>query len=507
MTRFVRVIIAWSLLTFSSLVAVLSESGRVHCSELFMFNREHTRHLSTSPKDSIHSSSLRILFVMTSMNELDDGLRKTTKLNDRFTHTLLPVAQESVHSMLHSGFQVDFYLISHYTISPQRRRQLHAVFPDEVGVEIWDDATPLGYDEERTVVPVMRSLARQHRFVIKDKFPYYDVFVNFEDDMVVHGHHVSAYLNLTQMLYGLRQSAPGGLPTSVAPTANDTLTLYHGNMTKIQLERCIPGFMRVEVALPGFQPHRRNLNAIPIDFRWNLAEAAPDSHVDASICCRLNSSLNWLPQQTPTEARPSQLHYWETSIEALQIRQLPNEEWILLQGGNTDALYDDPSYPVGGYWVGRAHPIDADRSARYLSSVPFRPDQTKSRYVSNQGGWMATRRQIQDWDSRHCRGGFLPPYDVQHYPGDGLERKTVEFWSGGISIAGVLSCNLQRIIPLEPQGFSAHLLYHVSNNKQKQGNLRYRFSSHTVDEFWAQLNTVRKSAERDKVGGLQERGE
>jgi hypothetical protein len=435
------------------------------------------------------------------MSEVDNGLRSTIKGNDRFTHTLLPVAQESVHSMLQSGFHVDFYLISHFTISSKRRSQLHDAFPDEVGVQVWDDATPLGYDEfldRRTVVPVMRSLARQHRFVIKDKFLHYDVFVNFEDDMVVHGHHVSSYWNVTQMLYRLRLAAPDALPTSVAPTVNATLTLYHGNMTKIQLERCIPGFMRVEVALPGFQPHLRNRNAIPIDFGWNLAETS-DSHVNASVCCHLNSSLNWIPQQTPMEARPSQLYYWETSIEALQVRQLPNDEWVLLQGGNADVFYVDPSHPVGGYWVGRAHPIDADHSARYLSSFVSRPDPTKSLYMNNQGGWMATRRQIHDWGTRHCRGGFLPPYDVRYYPGDGIESKTVEFWSGGISIAGVLSCNLQRIIPLDPQSFSAHLLYHVSNNKQKERNLRYRFSSHTVDEFWAQLNTVRKSAERDKV--------
>jgi hypothetical protein len=445
------------------------------------------------------------------MSEFDTGLRSTRKGNDRFAHTILPVAQESVLSMLQGGYHVDLYFITHYSMSSERRVQLSKAMPDGVGIQVWDDATPLGYDEfldRKQVVPVMRALARQHRFVIKDKFSHYDMFVNFEDDMVIHGAHLKHFVNVTQTLFQLRRQAVDALPVTEVPTVDDALERFHGDMTKIQLERCIPGFMRVEVALPGFQKHRRNLNPIPIDHQWRDAS---ESHIDPSVCCKLNASLGWLPHQTPTGAMPSQLHYWETSIEGLQVRQLPNQEWVLLHGGNKDDLYLDPSYPVGGYWVGRAHSLnstDNDATAsggRYLSGLDARPDPTKGRFISNQGGWMGTRRQIRDWDARHCRGGFLPPYDAPHYVRDGLESRTVEFWSGGISLAGVMSCNLQRVVPLDPDRFSAHLLYHVSNNKQKERNLRYRFSSHTVDEFWAQLNAVRKSAEFDRDLELQKR--
>ena len=80
---------------------------------------------------------------------------------------------------------------------------------------------------------------------------------------------------------------------------------------------------------------------------------------------------------------------------------------------------------------------------------------------------------------------------------DGLGMETVEFWSGGIQIAGVMACNLQRFIPLQPEIFSRHLLYHSSNNKQRQKNLRYRFSVQSINQFWGQLNTIKKEAERD----------
>ena len=75
--------------------------------------------------------------------------------------------------------------------------------------------------------------------------------------------------------------------------------------------------------------------------------------------------------------------------------------------------------------------------------------------------------------------------------------RSVEYWSGGIQLVGVNSCNLQRILTLDPDGFSRHLLYHTSNNKQHEHSLRvrYQFSGRSVNEFWGQLNTIRKNAE------------
>lgn len=58
-------------------------------------------------------------------------------------------------------------------------------------------------------------------------------------------------------------------------------------------------------------------------------------------------------------------------------------------------------------------------------------------------------------------------------------------------------CNLQRIVSLDADGFSRHLLYHTSNNKQKSKRVRRQFNGHTVNEFWGQLNTIRKHAIRE----------
>jgi hypothetical protein len=107
---------------------------------------------------------------------------------------------------------------------------------------------------------------------------------------------------------------------------------------------------------------------------------------------------------------------------------------------------------------------------------------------------MATKLQISRWHNRQCLGGFLPPYDSPFFTWDGLDNRSVEYWSGGVNLFGVYSCQLQRIIPLDPTGFSKHLLYHASNNKQRSFHLRSHFTTRNMNEFYGQLNAIRKSA-------------
>ena len=448
----------------------------------------------------------RVLYIVTSLAEFDNGRRATERGYDRFSNTLIPVLYESVTAMQASGYSVDVYLITHYNVSNDRRLQVRNILPSTVGLEIWDDATPLGYALERSektsIEPITRSLARQHRFVIKDKFLHYDIFCNFEDDMIIKGDHVAHFVSLTQQLYEMRSMAPKRLfsipkerqvttDTSgkfiPSPETIKAKQRFFGEMTNTQLARMIPGFVRVEAALPGYKRNGENrYPQIPVNRIWN--DTIPNGQVNASICCHVSSqSANDHIPKSPTE---NDLYFWETSIDALGVRELPNGDWVVTQAGNQDDFYPDPNYVIGDYWVGR--------DTGYFLDKP-RPDPTQGRYANNQGGWMATRRQISDWHRRWCRGGFLPPYDPPIFEYDGLDARTVEYWSGGIQIAGVLACNLKRILSLDPDGFSKHLLYHASNNKQRQKNIQYRFSSHTIQEFWGQLNEVRKIAELAKA--------
>lgn len=92
---------------------------------------------------------------------------------------------------------------------------------------------------------------------------------------------------------------------------------------------------------------------------------------------------------------------------------------------------------------------------------------------------------------------MLRPYDFPFFAYDGLDLKTVEFWSGGIQLVGVNACNLQRIVSLDVNGFSRSLLFHTSNNKQRQKPVQKQFTGQNINQFWGQLNTIRKVAEAE----------
>jgi len=94
---------------------------------------------------------------------------------------------------------------------------------------------------------------------------------------------------------------------------------------------------------------------------------------------------------------------------------------------------------------------------------------------------------------------IIRPYDPEKYRFDGLDMRSVEYWSGGIQLSGIHSCNMQRIVTLDPHGFSRHLLYHTSNNKQRSSNVQHKFTGRNINEFWGQLNTIRKNAEKEML--------
>jgi hypothetical protein len=142
-----------------------------------------SRQLSADDENSLETSQSsppsKILYIVTSVAEYDNGKRKTIEGRDRFVETLIPVVSESVKSMLTSGYQVDTYLIAHYSLSQTRFNLLRESLPASVGLQVWDDACPLAYPRPSEgpanyVVNITRALARQHRYVIKDKFAYYD---------------------------------------------------------------------------------------------------------------------------------------------------------------------------------------------------------------------------------------------------------------------------------------------------------------------------------------------
>lgn len=428
---------------------------------------------------------MKLLHIVTTLSEYNTGLKMTRAGQDRLKDILIPVLKDGVESMTSHpyGYDVDVYLILGFELRPERRKLVVDALPDGVGLEVWDDACPLAYDgthnkRKTKLTHVTRTLARQHRYVIKDKLFEYDFFVVFEDDMRITGEHVDHFLAMSNEIRRLKESAPESLPERVGKIQPELESSFHGAMTKGQLDRMIPGFVRVEVLLDeATYGSQTNLGSVPVDRERN---------VDPAICCHVPNVPPGgdLPIDPPSE----KLVMWEYGIDAASVREMPEGSslgWVVLQAGPDRPPLNDT---IGGYWSGTSF------------AMKSRPRHSDPKFLANQGGWMLHRDQILDLHLKHCKGGFLPPFDLPTFEDDGLYRNNVEYYSGGIQMFTPASgCNLQRFIPLDPDHFSRQLLYHTSNNKQRTSTVgRERLAK--ANDLLGQLNAVRKAADLAKTG-------
>jgi hypothetical protein len=370
----------------------------------------------------------KILYIVTSLSEYNNGRRNTIAGQDRLGDIVLPILVDSVESMVDDPqfhYQVDVYMILAYSLRPERERRIREQLPPRVGLEIWDDACPLGYDAAKSADQITnntRALARQHRYVIKDKLPYYDLFVAFEDDMRITGTHVQHFLALSNELEVLRRQA------RTSDRNDETTDSFFGAMTPRQLDRLIPGFVRVEVLLnEAAHGAQLELDPIPLDYS---VETGQEVHFNPQPCCHVQMNPN---VGTPIHPEAKDVIVWETSIQALSVRQLPERpeepepllDWVALLPGPGKRLHADDL--ISSFWSGQI----SQNGIWKVKPSPGQPD-----LIAQQGGWMATKEQIvrlnhPTKDKEYpqlCQGSFLPPFDAPIYRKDGQESMNVELY-------------------------------------------------------------------------------
>lgn len=427
--------------------------------------------------ESIKRDPIRILYTVTTLSEYDKGTRATIRGFDRLKNLLIPVIKQGVQSMISRGYHVDIYIVSHYEMTRASLvKSAMAELSPDISVRFWDQAAPISYDPMKRDKPDAQlwentlGLARQHRFVVKDNLFEYDLFLNFEDDMILNADMVDNYLHMTKSLYKMRETAPDDV-------SDDQLKKFYGILTKDQLKRCYPGLIRVEVLLD--EKHygtQKKLDPVPVVDH-------PD--IDPQPCCHLSdfASSDSRPQAPTTD----QLFLWETSIIALGVRNIDELGWVTLLRGPR-GRDGERGLTLSDFWSGTENYFGSDR----------RPKPGSFDHLNNQGGWMGTRQQIWEWHTEICLGGFLPPFDSPHYNFDGLDPRNVEFWSGGLNLFTARhACNMQRLVSLDPEIFSKQLIYHSANNKQRQLTGK-KESFVKVNDLFGQLLTISKDAE-DKM--------
>jgi hypothetical protein len=273
-------------------------------------------------------------------------------------------------------------------------------------------------------------------------------------------------LKLTRTFQQMKQQAS---ETTRSKTTND----WRSPLSKRQIERLRPGFIRVEVLQEGVTT--KPVLEIPVD-----NTTTSNVLLDPSICCNATR----LKQQRPV-IRPQDVMIWETGILGLTVRKLSlpnngttadnndNDMWVALMPG-------PGGEKAPGYYPGN------------LLTPPLkRPIDTKATYLAQSAGWMATPKELMELHIDLCDGGFLPPFDLPNFPRDGLHKHNVEFWSGGIQLS-CGKCRMTRVIPL--MEFDKHLLYHTSNNKQHTKDPNRFVRAQTL---LAQLTLTKQQAQRE----------
>ena len=428
----------------------------------------------------------RILYIVTTSTEYNTGSKALFFGTDRLMNIVVPVIQDSVESLMAKGYDVDVFLILAYNLTEEREKNVSSALPKGTGLEVWSDARPYDYDYKGRggkairndhVGQINRALARQHRYVVKDKFFYYDMFVVFEDDMRITGEHVDYYLAVNAELDRLKREAPDKLPRKTYRRKSSDL--FFGPMTKQQLKRFKPGFVRVEVLWDEVHfPTQGKLDPVDVDLNFTDI-GVNETSLDPSFCCHTRHVGR---PDIPRRPNASQLVLWETGISGLTLREMP------------------PSSPLG--WVGLlAGPTrlpDVEYSGHYWGSEDSGYG-ANPRLLAQSAGWMMTQKELLEFHAELCEGAFLPPFDSPTFEHDGLYQNNVEYWSGGLQMwCSKNGCNIQRIVSLDPTNFSKHLLYHSANNKQKAlQRMRHRLVK--VNNLLGQLNTYRKQASAEKA--------
>ena len=405
---------------------------------------------------------MRILYMVTTSKEIVNG-------KNRLWETLVPVLQESIGSLLDYGYRrIDIFLILGYSLLPHQKEELweklvvvhhHHRASAGIGLDYWEDATAFFRNDHnnKRIRQLPRSLARQHRYVLKDKIFHYDFFIAMEDDMLVHGQHVQQYLEVTQRIHELQKVHEKQLQHHQQQQHKHNSSRVHWTMD--DLRRLRPGFLRVEVLQNTTQTQET------VDL---VSSTTANIRIDPSVCC------GGFDKKSSTGKK--NLMVWETSVVAMRLYEFPLLGWVVLLEGQ----------------FGEGAPYAFDPKMVYNFTHKPRPHRSNPRFGGQSGGWMMTQREALQASVEFCEGGFVPPYYRPHFPHDGLfgYSSSVEFFSGGLELWQKPSgCNLQRIIVLDQ--FSHHLLYHTSNNKQRSIPQERRIKA---QDLLAQLHTVKEKA-------------
>ena len=198
-----------------------------------------------------------------------------------------------------------------------------------------------GKNTSGSIIKDKHTLARQHHFVVQDKLEFYDMIIAYDDDMLARRQHVDHYLRLSAEIELLLTLAPNDLQENENHAHDFNRNTFFGDMPKQQLERSVPGFVRVE-AIGNEQVRGAQSGALTIpidhDFLDEIIGGHREVNVDPIICCHAHMKLNeGSSGKVPETPSSDDLIAWGTNIKSFSLRQFPPEsnllDWVALMLG------------------------------------------------------------------------------------------------------------------------------------------------------------------------------
>lgn len=290
-----------------------------------------------------------------------------------------------------------------------------------------------------------------------------------EDDIRITADHVINFLQLSSDIKQLHDKALSNPdshahvedespPRSQRHQPNDGASfgndIVEDPISAENVKRLFPGLIRVEVLdrqpdhplrRPGVLENHSFVKEVPpssnaFTSRGGDRTLQNESLLQPTICCDEDEPARG--KLTP-HPKMDEVVMWETNIEATGVRKYPQPiGWVAV-------LPVEDRSDVGSLWSGYPDTYGQPNMKR-----PRRIDAT----LAQQAGFMATRGQIEYFHNNACPGGFLPPFDSNHWKGDSLQRHSVEFWSGGKKkIVCLFVCLFVLLLSIVTSHTSVHL--------------------------------------------------
>lgn len=337
---FILLWFTWKIVLLCAFLIIMSRNNHNSSSTISQAQNKFTE------QSLLDANSTKVLYIVTSSLD-DNGARDdiSTKGQDLLFDQHLAVMIDGVESMVGTSsvnLEVDVFLVCGFPLTSEREERIRKHLPNNVGFQFWDNATPLAYEREEStgsMIEYKRALARQHRFVIRDKLDYYDLFLAFKDDVLVRGEHVHHYLQLSAELERLLALSQKEEKMKDDSEVNHEVAKFNTDLTKQEIEHFVPGFIQVEACCSGEEKRiLLDSSSIPADHDFNNLDGGGRRavNIDPTICChpKQYESINTKGFERP---HPDDLIAWDTNIKLFSLQQFPPEsdllDWVVLMPG------------------------------------------------------------------------------------------------------------------------------------------------------------------------------